>query len=231
MSFTQILWLVIFGAATAFISAIYWRRLLLVLTTVVLLPLWIEYLLRSAHSKVIRRINKAYLKKRRWTKWVKRQTSAEKKLVLLGENLIGATRKIVLGEDSMIVLQKVGSEVEYVLKDERELPVEEQTVFLFRKVERSKIVAARDHIAGLGEDGRVDRIRTSTVAYELTLSQFCGWKNVHDETGTEIAFDERIKAQLYDRLPSQVQDELEAEFGGGIQAREEKAAEEEAAAE
>lgn len=224
------IWFLTLVVLVLILSTIFWRKILVILSFIVHLPIFVELFFVVIYAKVVSKINVHFLKKRRYTIWLKRQTSAEKKLSFLSQELLDSFKEFVLGEKSnMIVLQKVGDKVPYVLEDERDLPESEQTTFYFQKIPRTEIAQARDNMAGISDEGRVEKLRSATVSYEITLEQLCDWDNIRDETGTEIPFDKSVKRELYDRLPIQVQDELEGEFGGGIQKREEEQVKEDGA--
>jgi hypothetical protein len=118
----------------------------------------------------------------------------------------------ITGRKDMITIEEVGDEVEYIPESER--GADQPTKFYFEKKEREEIVRRRDDLVEV-EDAEISRYKSSTVAYELTLFQLCGWENVADKNGEMIPFDEDTKQDLYDKLPLAIQDELEGEFGSG----------------
>lgn len=106
-----------------------------------------------------------------------------------------------------VLICAVDSVETYVLKDYRDEPETEQVSFNFRKLSRVQ----RDTI----EDGTykfngtaLDKILTNTVKTRLTVASLDGWKNVVDANGNAVQFDKKNREDMFDLLPSEVQDEL-----------------------
>lgn len=121
-----------------------------------------------------------------------------------------------------VVIQPAGKIIEFVPESQRELPQNEQTIILMKKISRNKIVEERDKLVGLSDNGRVEALRSSSVAFQITKMQFAGWRNVVDENGNEVPCDLSQRDAMYDLLPLNIQDELESEFGGGLRLQEVK---------
>lgn len=125
-----------------------------------------------------------------------------------------------------IVIKRVGEETLYVPVAQRDLPKEEQAVLIFKKLSRLALVTERDKMVGLSAKGQVETLRSSSVTYQITVRQLCGWKNIVDENGNTVPFDSSNKEGMYELLPTALQEELEEQFGGGTGQKAEAPAEE-----
>lgn len=132
----------------------------------------------------------------------------------------------------MIAIDPV-SERRYILKAERGLPPEEQSVFILRPLTLRESNAIEDMTVGVGEgDGMTIRsgsVRTRALEYGLI-----GWENVLDSKGNEVPFDgtrqkrggvEFISpnSKTLERLPRSVQHELAEAITTGSDLTEEEA--------
>lgn len=215
----------------ALLSVVYYRYVLFGLAILFYLPLILQLFFLKVASQVLSWWNQKLLERGRFTLWFKRMNKVYLKALILEEDLFNAIVSFIGGKNMAITIQRPGTEVRYVPRDQRDLPAHEQTVFKFKKMKRAKLVAERDRLVGLSERGRVEALRSSSVSHQVTILQFSGWENVVDENGNPLPFDERNKEEMFDLLPMAIQDELEEEFGGGVTVKKEEAAAEDAAAE
>lgn len=133
----------------------------------------------------------------------------------------------ILGEEDMaITIQKAGKPETYVPKSEDENDPQ-RAEFYFQKLRATRRAAIKDGVVGL-KKGRVNRFRSNTVSLQLVLEGLTGWKNILNEEGLEQTFDAQNKAESFDLLPVQIQEELLAEYGSG---QDEEVEEEDGAAE
>lgn len=187
-------------------------------------PVFLEILCLKIKMKFFYYMAVKRLEQGRFTHWYKRFFNTYIKIDDLTSGVVSSIKSFVLGEKGMpIRIQPVGETVEYVPKSERELPKQEQSVILMEKRPRREIVKIRNKMLGLTKKGRVNALRNAEVAYDITLEQFKGWRNVKSSDGTDVPFDDSKKEEMYDMLPLSLQVELESEFGGGILTEEEKA--------
>jgi hypothetical protein len=210
-----VLTLCIFAAALL-ISMRFYRYVLGILCLIFYAPVIANILILQVAFQLLSWWNDKMLANGRFTIWFKRANRLHIMLLDLEEDLISSIVSFLQGEKMAITIQRPGTIVEYVPTSERELPVEKQTVILFEKLPRKRLVEERDRLVSLSERGRVEALRSSSVSHKITMLQLAGWRNLLDEEGNEIPFDKRNKEQMYDLLPPSLQDELEDEFGGGV---------------
>lgn len=213
-------------ATALLIATQYYRQILGIICLIFYAPVIANILILQVAFQLLSWWNDRMLSKGRFTVWFKRANRLHLMLIDLEEGLLSSIVSFLQGEKMAITIQRPGTIVEYVPASERELPVEKQTVILFEKLPRKRLVEERDRLVSLSERGRVEALRSSSVSHKITMLQLAGWRNLLDEEGNEIPFDKRNKEQMYDLLPPSLQDELEDEFGGGVTA---KAKEEEVA--
>lgn len=108
-----------------------------------------------------------------------------------------------------------GSTVHYspVAQGNRESKVPFSVVM--SKLSRDEVNRFADDRVSLDKGGRVKSLRNQKVSYDITVAQLRDWKGLEDENGNAINFNAKDKATSYDMLPVEVQEELEAVFGGG----------------
>jgi hypothetical protein len=119
-----------------------------------------------------------------------------------------------IGEENMATkIQRKEDKIVYVPVSDRssEAPMR----FTMRSLSRREVADFKDGLIGISPQGRPNRVRSSTMKFEITLARLVGWSGVAYEDGTSLPFDPSKREQLYDLLPSQIQDELEAVFGDG----------------
>jgi hypothetical protein len=203
--------------ATALLIAMqYYRQVLGIICLIFYAPVIANILILQVAFQLLSWWNDRMLSQGRFTVWFKRANKLHLMLIDLEEGLLSSIVSFLQGEKMAITIQRPGTIVEYVPTSERELPVEKQTVILFEKLPRKRLVEERDRLVSLSERGRVEALRSSSVSHKITMLQLAGWRNLFDEEGNEIPFDKRSKEQMYDLLPPSLQDELEDEFGGGV---------------
>jgi hypothetical protein len=203
-------------AAALLISMRFYRQILVILCLIFYAPVIANILILKVAFQLLSCWNDIMLAQGRFTIWFKRANRLHIMLLDLEESLLSSIVSFLQGEKMAITIQRPGTIVEYVPVSERELPVEKQTVVLFEKLPRKRLVEERDRLVSLSERGRVEALRSSSVSHKITMLQLAGWRNLLDEEGNEIPFDKRNKEQMYDLLPPSLQDELEDEFGGGV---------------
>jgi len=92
---------------------------------------------------------------------------------------------------------------DYVLKSERALPKEQQTVFKLRCLTVSQRAEVDDNYTSL--DGR---LLTGTRQLTTLRLGLAGWENMLDEAGNKIPFNEKEAAASIAFLPHRVMGEL-----------------------
>lgn len=118
------------------------------------------------------------------------------------------------GEDNMATkIQRKEDKIVYTPVSDRnsETPMK----FTMRSLSRREVADFKDGLIGISPAGRPNRVRSSTMKFEITLARLVGWSGVAYDDGPAITFDPAKKEQLYDLLPTDIQDELEAVFGDG----------------
>lgn len=164
-------------------------------------------------------------------KRVKRVLSLRTKIIRSREKLFDYFCYLIFYHDKeneeMIRLKKK-TVTRYVPESQRGLPVEQQSVFIMKPLTRAQVAEERDRLMGFSQEGQFESVRTSTVAYNITLASLVGWENIllEDEDGqtSQMQFNQASKAELYDMLPEDIQTELESAFGqGGMAIKIEKA--------
>jgi hypothetical protein len=203
-------------AAALIIAVQYYRQILGIICLIFYAPVIANIFILQVAFQLLSWWNSRMLAQGRFTIWFKRANRLHIMLLDLEEDLISSIVSFLQGEKMAITIQRPGTIVEYVPVSERELPVEKQTVILFEKLPRKRLVEERDRLVSLSERGRVEALRSSSVSHKITMLQLAGWRNLLDEEGNQIPFDKRSKEQMYDLLPPVLQDELEEEFGGGV---------------
>jgi hypothetical protein len=108
----------------------------------------------------------------------------------------------------VVVIQRPGERIPYVLKSERDKEEGQRSRFFFRKLGYEERAAERDKIIGLNKKGQVNSIQSNTVNLGLTLLSFDGWENVADGEGGSVPYDPSRKAEMFNLLSYEVQDEL-----------------------
>lgn len=96
---------------------------------------------------------------------------------------------------------------EYVLKAERELPVEKQTVFLLKPLSARAQMRIQDRAKqSATETVTVDGKEYPAlenrfeVAYERVLASLTGWRNFYYPDGKEVTFDPRDRECNLDKI-------------------------------
>lgn len=114
---------------------------------------------------------------------------------------------------------------EYVLKAERDLPVEEQSVFMLKRLSAREEAVIQDRLTSriqTGKDVRTD-VHSGTYILQTLRAGLVGWRNVTDDTtGSEVAFNEKNKDGMLDFLPGDVRDELFTKIRGMAEVSEEE---------
>lgn len=104
---------------------------------------------------------------------------------------------------------------EYVLESERDLPTEEQTVFLLDDLkERDRVKVMDSFAVGQSEDGTTIR-GTGTRTYLVLKGGLRGWRNLTDDTGLDVPCGLEgnvITDASLEMLPWSVKDELVGEI-------------------
>jgi hypothetical protein len=130
------------------------------------------------------------------------------------------------GADDMIKIQlNTVQKTNYTPPTEREK--DNPVTFEMHRLSRARLAKIRDRLLAL-KKGRVDGIRNLSVAYETVVEMIMGWENISDENGEAIPFKKLKVREIYEALPTEMQDDLEAKFGTGSidwEAAEEKEAE------
>lgn len=194
----------------------YYGHLLIASAFVFYSPLFLVLKVYELVLKSLSKRNLRLLKQGRFTIWLKIHSRVLIRFYSLQEDLLHSFLSFTLGEQQMaIIIKRVGEETKYVPVAQRDLPKEEQAVLIFKKLPRKTLVTERDNMVGLSSQGRVEALRSSSVAYHITVKQLCGWSGVVDENGNAVPFDPANKEGMYELLPTSLQEELEAEFGGG----------------
>jgi hypothetical protein len=112
------------------------------------------------------------------------------------------------------------SEFEYVLRCDRELPEEDQTVFILRPLTVSEQAEVADVMFG-GTAGSEDLIvRSGSVQIKTLRKGLVGWKNFLREDGSEVTFAvenkrKGIQLQLLDLLSMEHRVELSDAISSG----------------
>tara|TARA_Y100000034_G_scaffold130321_2_gene188483 strand:+ start:16538 stop:17362 length:825 start_codon:yes stop_codon:yes gene_type:complete len=125
----------------------------------------------------------------------------------------------------MAITAKKSKPVKYVMCSERDdsVPEHEKASVSMRILPREFIAQHRDRRIRF-KKGQVNALRSNFVALDLVRQQIVGWQNMfyEDENGEtrELVFDAENLEELYEKLPSVVQDELEAVFGDGTFSKE-----------
>lgn len=125
----------------------------------------------------------------------------------------------------MAITSKKSKPIKYVMCSERndEVPEQEKAYVLMRILPREFIAQHRDRRIRF-KKGQVSALRSNFVALDLVRQQIVGWQNMFYEDANgesrELVFDPENLEELYEKLPSVVQDELEAVFGDGTFSKE-----------
>jgi len=114
--------------------------------------------------------------------------------------------------DMSVVLRKLRTH-KYQPVDSR--GTDDGVVFLMRDLTKREMSRIKDGLLGISDKGKFVKLKSSTVRLEITLARLCGWSGLRNEDDVTVVFSEDVKESLYDMLPKELQDELEAVFGDG----------------
>lgn len=107
---------------------------------------------------------------------------------------------------------------EYILEEERELPVEKQTVFIIKPISAREEARIADMAVYSGKtvthEGETLALSDTLnkQMYERLLSGLVGWKNFKDDTGKDIPFNEVDREMNLDMISSLHRRELSYEI-------------------
>lgn len=93
----------------------------------------------------------------------------------------------------MIVVNP-GQTRRYVLKEERELPVDKQSVFLLRPLTLAESSKLEDMAVGIGAGNNVT-VNSGSVRIQALRFGLAGWENVVDASGNAVEFRSTTKKE------------------------------------
>ena len=99
---------------------------------------------------------------------------------------------------------------EYIVKDERKLKDVEKTVFLCKFLDPQTAADLGDRIyqvSGLGNK-RKEQLLTGTQKYSILKTCLVGWKNMRNDSGVEIEFDNKKIADMIAMIPPKYRTEI-----------------------
>ena len=101
---------------------------------------------------------------------------------------------------------------EFVVQDERGVAVKEEdrTVFLCHYLGSEMMAALGDSVYSVKGVGQARRENLNTGTQQLTILKEClvGWRNMRDEDGKEVTFDEKNKIDMIDMIPPKYRSEI-----------------------
>lgn len=101
---------------------------------------------------------------------------------------------------------RAGKTIEYICKEDRELPKEDQTVWELKLLGAKEQAKLRDdlyEISGMGE-GRTERFKTGSTALKALELGLKGWRNFRYDDGEPVPF----SVENFDCIPPETRDEL-----------------------
>ena len=110
----------------------------------------------------------------------------------------------------------IDTPIEYVLKEEKKLDKDKQTVFILRPLSATKQAQLQDKlydVEGMGKQ-RKERLLTGTRMLELLREHLVGWTNFKDSSGADVPFDEKNPTRNIDRIPAPCRQELADAIAG-----------------
>jgi len=84
-----------------------------------------------------------------------------------------------------------------------------------RKLPRKVLAEIRDEIVVLNQRGKFSGLRNDSTTVKTVTLMMNGWENVFDMDGKPLTFDTSKRSEMYDILPREMQEDLEAKFGRG----------------
>jgi hypothetical protein len=182
------------------------------LAKIILLPLYIEIYVRAKYTQRLADKNSLYIKDMTFTPYFARLLKNEAVFYELLETYQHSFSNLLGVNDMSVVLRK--------LKVHKYSPLasrvsDDGVVFMMRDLTKREMSRIKDGLVGISSKGKFDKLKTSTVKLEITLARLSDWSGIVDENGNTVAFSEDLKESLYDMLPKDLQDELEAVFGDG----------------
>lgn len=111
-----------------------------------------------------------------------------------------------------MIVQDPSQQIRYVLKNERKLPSEEQSVFLIRVLKATEQAKLEDQMTSVNINTNIMSVGKLTMELKALMIGLAGWENVKDKDGNEVEFmvDGRGKAKSenFDYLPQWARTEL-----------------------
>jgi len=105
-------------------------------------------------------------------------------------------------------MRALPAQQKYICKDDRDLPVEEQTIFTLRRIPLPKLAKIEDELykaTGIGKR-REEKIRTGNNQMKILQEGLAGWENFKDEDGEDIPFSNDVN--LFSSIPADARREL-----------------------
>lgn len=168
--------------------------------------LWVIYKIRDHYLKTVREKGIFCVEMAKATRLDLEAETKKEKIQLKILNL--------LEDNQMIKIRKQAKEIRYTPQDQEE---GSETVFVFRAIKPKEKARYRDQVLDIGTDDegntRMKGLRSNQINYESTLKRLVGWENLANADGDQIPFDEEDKQEVYDALPEEIREELEAKFG------------------
>lgn len=106
---------------------------------------------------------------------------------------------------------------DYVLRADRELPAEEQTVWKLRGLSHRERAQVEDNLATQGGDGQLS-FRIGSQRLEILKAGLLGFENFLDAEGRPVPFD-RQGAAVHDRTLDRIAEADATELANAITAR------------
>jgi hypothetical protein len=165
---------------------------------------WLAYiLLKSAENKV----GHSYygLRSKLAFKLIKRMLKANEEIFV--DTVAFATQ--IKGEEIMKAI-RADKAYEFVCKDERSLPESEQTTFMCKFLDPHTAASLSDqlyNVQGVGQ-ARKERLMTGTQQLNILKKCLVGWRNMKDEDGKEISFDDKKPIEMVAMIPPKYRREI-----------------------
>jgi hypothetical protein len=98
----------------------------------------------------------------------------------------------------------------FVVKDERDAPEDERTVFMCKYIDPQTSASLGDQLYNVSGVGSNRRERLLTGSQQLKILKAClvDWKNFHDDSGKEIPFDKEKPVQMIGMIPPKYRREI-----------------------
>lgn len=204
--------LIVFTTALliAMIAYVHYDYLRFLLRCLVMLPAFVEYAVRYS---VFRFRSKRLSGNFELGKRFKKLSRGKIGFLKLEEEILEVFRDFE-GEEEMALRLKKNVPHRYTPIAERDSESNEpKTVLLFQRVPSLKAAKTQDKSYRIDNKGRLKSTHLKESKVLLTVQGFVGWENVMTEDGNVIQFGD--PQEMYDMLDADLQDELEAVFGGG----------------